>query len=94
MRIGLNLLYLLPSLVGGVETYATGLLRGLAKLSQQDEFIIFVNKESERWPIPEARNFKRVICPVYATSRWQRYLFEQTRLPQLLKTYEVEVVHS
>jgi len=94
MRIGLNLLYLIPCIVGGTETYAAGLLHGLARLGNQNEFVIFVNKECAEWPIPQATNFTRVICPVVAIKRSRRYFFEQFRLPSMLKKYEIDVVHS
>ena len=94
MRIGLNLLYLIPGIVGGTEIYAAGLLQGLAQVNQQDEFIIFVNQESENWSLPEASNIYRVVCPVLATSRVRRYLFELLRLPRLLAKYKIDVVHS
>jgi glycosyltransferase involved in cell wall biosynthesis len=94
MRIGLNLLYLLPDVVGGTETYARGLLYGLAQLDTQDKFIVFVNQESANWPLPDASNFSRVVCPVHATNRAWRYFFEQIRLPRLLKEHSVDVVHS
>jgi glycosyltransferase involved in cell wall biosynthesis len=94
MKIGINLLYLLPGMVGGTETYAAGLLQGLAQVDQQDEFVVFVNIESATWPIPEEPNFTRVVCPVRATSRSRRYLFEQCWLPRLLVKYKIDVVHS
>lgn len=94
MKIGINLLYLLPDVVGGTETYAAGLLHGLAAIDQRDEFIVFVNQESENWLLPEASNFTRVVCPVRATRRSRRYLFEQLRLPRLLAKYKIDVVHS
>lgn len=94
MKIGINLLYLLPGIVGGTETYAAGLLSALAQVGDQDEFIVFVNRESKNWPLPEAQNSNRVICPVRATSRGRRYLFEQLRLPRLLTKYKIDVVHS
>ena len=94
MRIGLNLLYLLPVTVGGSETYASGLLNGLAQINREDEFIIFVNRESANWPFPAAPNFTRVICPVSAVSRTRRYLFEQFWLPRLVKEHHVELLHS
>lgn len=94
MRIGLNLLYLLPGVVGGTETYAAGLLAGLAKTDRQDEFFVFVNKEAENWPLPAAENFTRVACPVRAVSRARRYFFEQTYLPKWLKTRRIDLVHS
>ncbi len=94
MKIGINLLYLLPGVVGGTETYAAGLLQGLAQIDQRNEFVVFVNRESASWPLPEAPNFSRVVCPVQATSRSRRYFFEQLRLPRLLAKYKIDVLHS
>lgn len=94
MRVGINLLYLLPGVVGGTETYAAGLLHGLAHAGGLHEYVVFVNEESARWPLPPAPNITRVICPVRAASRSRRYLFEQVRLPGLLKQHGVDVVHS
>lgn len=95
MRYGLNLLYLIPGIVGGTETYAAGLLAGLAKIDCNDEFLVFVNREAENWPLPPgAPNFARVVCPVRAVSRARRYFFEQVYLPKLLKARGVDLVHS
>ncbi len=94
MKIGINLLYLLPGVVGGTETYAAGLLHGLAEIDRRNEYVVFVNRESERWPLPQAVNFTRVLCPVRAAGRASRYLFEQVRLPRLLAKYDIDVVHS
>ena len=94
MKIGINLLYLLPGVVGGTETYAAGLLRGLAEIDRQNEYFVFVNRESESWPLPQAANFTRVVCPIWAAGRASRYLFEQIQLPRLLARYRIDVVHS
>lgn len=94
MKIGINLLYLLPGVVGGTETYAAGLLRGLARIDRQNDYCVFVNRESESWPLPQAANFTRVVCPIRAAGRASRYLFEQVRLPRLLTRYRIDVVHS
>jgi glycosyltransferase involved in cell wall biosynthesis len=94
MKIGINVLYLLPGVVGGTETYAAGLLHGLAEIDQQNEYVVFVNRESEQWPLPQATNFTRVVCPVRAAGRASRYFFEQVRLPRLLAQYRIDVVHS
>lgn len=94
MRIGLNLLYLIPEVVGGTETYAAGLLWGLARVDTENQFILFVNRESAKWSWPGAANFTPVICPVSGVSRVRRYMFEQIRLPGLLRAYGVDVVHS
>lgn len=94
MRIGINLLYLIPLVVGGTETYASGLLDALARTDHDDEFVVFVNQESANWELPAASNFSRVVCPVWAANRVQRYFFEQVHLPSLLKKYQVQLVHS
>lgn len=94
MRIGLNLLYLLPGVVGGTETYAAGLIHALSEVYTDDEFVIFINKETVDWPIPVKSNFSRVICPVDGSNRTQRYLFEQTRFPSFLRQYRIDLIHS
>jgi glycosyltransferase involved in cell wall biosynthesis len=94
MRIGINLLYLIPGIVGGTETYAAGLLRGLAQIAPNDEFFIFVNRAAAAWPLPASPNFTRVICPITGLNRVQRYLYEQIGLPSLLRQYGVDILHS
>ena len=94
MRLGINLLYLIPSVVGGTETYAAGLLQGLATIASDDEFVIFVNREAAGWSLPLKPNFTRVVCPVTGSSRVQRYYFEQIRLPLLLRQQRIDLIHS
>lgn len=94
MKIGLNILYLKPGKVGGTETYASGLLVGLARTNAQDEFIVFTNRECADWPIPEAPNITRVVCPVRGSNRVHRYWYEQTRLNKLLRKHRIDLLHS
>ena len=94
MKIGLNLLYLLPGIVGGTETYAAGLLNGLSKVDGENEYLVFVNSESASWPMPGRENFRRILCSVKASNRAGRYFFEQVRLPKVLKEKGVDLVHS
>jgi len=94
MKIGINLLYLLPGIVGGTETYAAGLLSGLSKVDGENEYLVFVNSESVSWPMPGRENFRRVLCSVKASNRADRYFFEQARLPKVLKENGVDLVHS
>ena len=94
MRIGLNLLYLIPGVVGGTETYAMGLLSGLKQLRSDHEFVLFLNRESAGLVQNDAPNFKSVVCPVYAENRKNRYYFEQVKLRQYLKKYKIDLLHS
>lgn len=94
MRIGINILFLIPGVVGGTETYAAGLLSGLSQIDNGNEFFIFLNQSAADWPIPKNENFIRVICPVEGPIRYRRYFFEQYRLPKLLSQYKIDLVHS
>lgn len=94
MRYGVNLLYLLPTIVGGTELYAKGLLRGLVDVDGKDEFVVFVNREGAEWPLPDAPNLSRVVCPVEGTNRGRRYIYEQTALPQVLRKQGIDAIHS
>lgn len=94
MIVGLNLLYMLPGIVGGTETYAAGLIHGLSHLAGSDQFVVFLNLESADWPLPETPLFRRVVCPVRAISRTARYRYEQFRLPVRALAEGVDLVHS
>jgi glycosyltransferase involved in cell wall biosynthesis len=92
-RVGLNVLYLLPGEVGGTEVYARELIKSLAESAGASiELVVFVNREAKDWPLPHA--VKRVVCPVSARSRWQRYLYEQIALPIKATRERVAVLHS
>lgn len=94
LRIGLNLLYLLPGVVGGTQTYAVNLIQHLAVLDTMNEYFLFVNHESADLPLVDAPNFRRIVCPVRATRRINRYLWEQSILPLQLARHRVDLVHS
>ncbi len=94
MRIGINLLYLLPGIVSGTETYARELLNQLAALDQKNTYYIFVNREAANLPLPNQPNFKRVVCPIRATRRAVRYAYEQIGLPLQLLALRIDLVHS
>jgi glycosyltransferase involved in cell wall biosynthesis len=94
MRIGLNLLYLIPGVVGGTETYAVSLVRALASIDGVNQYFLFVNRESAELELPDAANFHRVTCDVHATRRGLRYAWEQLVLPFQLGYYDLDLVHS
>lgn len=94
MRIALNLLYLIPDVVGGTQTYAMELIRALAALDTQNEYLLLVNREAAQLPLVDAPNFRRVVCPVQARRRPVRYAWEQSVLPALLLARRVQLVHS
>lgn len=94
MRIGLNLLYLLPGIVGGSQTYAVSLIQALAALDTENEYFVYLNRESENLELAAAANFHRVVCTVQATRREARYAYEQLRLPGALRRDRIDLLHS
>ncbi len=94
MRIGLNLLYLIPDVVGGTQTYATGLIGGLRQLQTHYAFTLFVNREGASLFPDEGSHFQKVICPVDAKNRLHRYWFEQVRLRDYVRSHSIDLLHS
>lgn len=94
MRIGINLLYLIPGQVYGTRTYAVSLIRSLAEIDRENEYYVFVNQESRELDLTDASNVHRVVCGFYAKRRAIRCVWEQAILPIQLYSYGIEVVHS
>lgn len=94
MKIALNLLYLIPGVVGGTETYARALITALGRLDEDHEYTVYVNRESADLDITPNTNFKRVVCPVVAMQRAYRYGWEQLALPIQLHNLNPDLIHS
>ena len=96
MRVGLNLLYLLPGRVGGTEIYARRLVDALARQRPDDEFVAFAASDAADvlrdagWPA----NVRVHRIPVPAAVKPLRAAAEQTLLPGAAKRAKVELLHS
>lgn len=96
MRVGLNLLHLVPEETGGSELYVRRLIPAL--LSQRDEvrLTLFAAREAidslreEDW----ARDVEIVPVRVNARSRPRRVLAEQTLLPVAVRHARVDLLHN
>lgn len=93
MRIGLNLLYLIPGAVGGTESYAKGIMGRLFG-DRENDYVVFTNANTSRSDLGLPSAVKMITVPVDARSRSRRYLAEQTVLPRLVKTERVDLLHS
>jgi len=94
VRIALNLLYLIPGVVGGTETYARSLIKSLASLDDVNEYTVYVNKFATDLEMTPAQNFSQVVCPFDPLRRMVRYGWEQGILPFQIGRNKFDLVHS
>lgn len=92
MRVGLNLLHLVPGETGGSELYARRLIPALLEAEPGIRPTLFVAREAagERWP----DGLEVVDLPVRARSRVARVLAEQTLLPVAAARRKIELLHN
>ena len=90
MRIGINLLYLIPGKVGGTETYARELLPILAV---GNELVIYCGRETAP-TFMDIPHCQIIALPLYSRHRLARLLVEQTILPLRLIQDRIEVIFS
>ena len=94
MRIGINALFLIPGGVGGTETYIRNLLESLARIDEKNEYVLFTNRENSGTFGIAQSNFREVLCPISASFRPARILWEQFALPFQVKKSGIDVLHS
>jgi alpha-1,3-rhamnosyl/mannosyltransferase len=94
LRIAVNLLWLVPGVVGGTETYATGLLRGLAERGAERDIALFTLPSFAAAHPDLAAAFRTVVAPLPPGRRViRRVTLESTWLPQQLRELRPAVVH-
>jgi glycosyltransferase involved in cell wall biosynthesis len=94
LRIGINALYLLPGKVGGTETYIRNLVDGLSRFDPDNTYFIFVNKESVGVFRDLPPRITIVHCPLRASNRPARILWEQFILPFQVLRRKIDVLLS
>jgi glycosyltransferase involved in cell wall biosynthesis len=95
LRIGLNLIFLVPGETGGMETYARELIPRLLEVRPGLELTTFVNLETaEAEAVPWKGLVPSVVVPVHARKRVQWVRGEQQLLPRLAMRHGVDLVHS
>jgi glycosyltransferase involved in cell wall biosynthesis len=91
MRIGLNLLPVVPG-VGGSWNYAASLLNALAAHDRENEYVALVTSASA--PIvPAAVNFHSVEMPLHASWRPLRVAFENTLFRSVVRSQHLDCIH-
>jgi glycosyltransferase involved in cell wall biosynthesis len=92
VHVGLNLVFLVPGEVGGMETYARELIAALARERRDVRLTAFLGRDAAGLPLPAG--VERVEVPVSARSRPQWVWGEQRHLPPLAARAGVDLLHS
>jgi glycosyltransferase involved in cell wall biosynthesis len=95
LHVGLNLVYLTPGEVGGMETYARELIPALLDERPGLRLTAFVNREAAAaGGGPWGELIPSVTIPVEATNRVGWVMGEQRYLPRAAAARGVDVLHS
>jgi glycosyltransferase involved in cell wall biosynthesis len=95
-RIGCNLLWLVPGVVGGSEEYTVGLLRTWAGARERHadlEMTLFVNRSFNERHSDLAETFPTVIAPVSGSSKAFRVATEGSWLARVARIERIDVMH-
>jgi glycosyltransferase involved in cell wall biosynthesis len=96
MRLGINLLYLVPGEVGGSETAARASLAALREVAPDLDAVLYVGPEAAA-PLsrePWVEGWQIVTCPVPSRSKPKRIAAEMSWLPVRARRDGVELLHS
>jgi glycosyltransferase involved in cell wall biosynthesis len=92
--VGVNLLWLVPGVVGGSEEYATRLLDAIGRIDRPDlRIVLFVLEQFPGAHPALTARFETVVAPIDGTNKPRRVLLENTWLPRMAKKHRVAVVH-
>lgn len=94
MRVGLNLIFLVPGETGGTETYAQELIPRLLDARPEIDFVAFVNRETTSRSLAWGEALRLIAIPVHARNRTEWVRGEQRHLPHLASQAGVDLVHS
>lgn len=94
LRVGVNLLWLVPGVVGGSEEYTTGLLRSMAEGDFRHIHLTLFTLPGFTSAHPElAARLDTVVAPVDGADRSRRVLAESTWLPRVAGHRNVDLIH-
>ncbi len=94
-RIGVNLLWMVPGVVGGSEDYVVALFRAFADAPGRDglDITLFVNRRFVTAHPDLAERYRTVVAPVDGGKKGLRVLAESTWLVVAAKRSRIELMH-
>ncbi|MFA6540360.1 MAG: glycosyltransferase family 1 protein [Bacteroidota bacterium] len=93
MNVGINLLYLIPGIVGGTETYARNLIYHLVSTDENNVYYIFVPTDARYILKDLPENGKIIEVPIFS-NKVNRILWEQFVLPIKVYKYKISILFS
>ena len=94
LRVGVNLLWLVPGVVGGSEEYTVRLLAALRDLDADDlDVTLFVTRSFLDVYHDLAARFTTVVCPISGRSRSLRIAAESTWLLVQARRRRIQLLH-
>jgi glycosyltransferase involved in cell wall biosynthesis len=96
VKVGLNLLHLVPGETGGSELYARRLVPALLEAAGELELVLFASREGapsladDRW----GERLSVVELPVRSRDRVRRVIAEQTSLPRAARRAGIDLLHN
>ncbi|WP_041077413.1 glycosyltransferase family 4 protein [Thermotoga caldifontis] len=95
MRVGINLLWLKPKAIGGVEVFVKNLLRGIDELSPDMEFVVFVNRTAldyvKSWRISD--RYRLVVKDVDPFNVFRTLIYQRLHMKKLCEEYRIDLLY-
>lgn len=92
-KVGINLLWMVPGIVGGTETYMARLLSGLAERPTEFDYTLFALPQFKEAHPELAQTFKTAFAPVRGRSKSFRVAGESTWLLAQCRYRNIGLVH-
>lgn len=92
-KVGINLLWMVPGVVGGSETYMARLLSGLAERSTQFDYTLFALPQFKDAHPDLAKTFKTAYAPVRGRAKSFRVGGENSWLLAQCRIRKIDLVH-
>jgi len=92
-KVGINLLWMVPGVVGGSETYLARLLYGLAERSSELDYTIFALPQFKDAHPDLAKTFKTAYAPVSGSWKSFRVAGENSWLARECRRRHLDLVH-
>ena len=92
-KVGINLLWLVPGVVGGSETYTTRLLHGLVERSSETDYTLFALPQFADAHPELAKSFKIAYAPVSGQWKSFRIAGENSWLAAQCRRRHIDLLH-